>query len=161
MPAKGPLQSVQVFGRKVSRGHGGLLHLLLAAGLGRAFGPFALGVSRPQLLAGAVRRDWAAGGPAGTVSPGSHVSRSVAAEARRVPGALRSWGDGFAPLGSGSGWPLTGVFGSGRRYRPGPLWPGLPLPASEGHVVSGEWEGKMGPVGWNAASRVIHDTSFL
>lgn len=65
MPAKGPLQSVQVFGRKVRRGHGGLHRLLLAPGLGRAFRPFALGMSRPQLLARAVRRGLAAGGPAG------------------------------------------------------------------------------------------------
>lgn len=48
MPAKGPLQSVQVFGRKVRPGCRGPLRLLVALGLGRALWPYALGVSRPQ-----------------------------------------------------------------------------------------------------------------
>lgn len=72
MPAKGPLQSVQVFGRKVRPGRRGPLRLL-AVELDWALWPYALGVPWPQL-------------------GGSGAGFSLRPSAGRVRGRAQRWG---------------------------------------------------------------------
>lgn len=106
MPAKGPLQSVQVFGRKVRPGRKARSVLLLPLGLGRALWPYALGVPRPQLGSGGGSSPGPCWGEAAVARPARqlHVSRSVGGGARRVLGGRGGvGGKDLVSLGAGPG----------------------------------------------------------
>lgn len=162
MPAKGPLQSVQVFGRKVRRGVAACT--ICSSLLGW---PAPLGRSRSGVWAAAPRRGRAAGlgrgraGGQGESRRAAHVSRSGAAAARRVPvgKALlpsRVRLDGLSPESNVVAAAVAPIH-SGLAHHCRCLRDTL----SEGHVVTGWREGKVHPVGWNAASRIIHGTNLV
>lgn len=150
MPAKGPLQSVQVFGRKVRPGRRGP-PFLLVVGLGRTPRPYELGLPRPQL--------WGSGassspGPCaglvrgrasrGEARSAAHVSRSVGAGPRLVPGAAREQGQGFALTRSGPRFSWVGALpslsGVAAAVVPTPQGPGSSLLVCDSRVMRRRWE---------------------
>lgn len=88
------------------------LHRLFVLGLGRTLWPGARVVFRPQpgssgggCWAGSCGGDGAREGPRWRVLLAAHVSRSVGATARHIPGAVPKRGDGFLFFGNGLGAP--------------------------------------------------------